>query len=703
MLVGRRFWLLFLLPWLLLAACNLLPPTADPGDVGATEPDRSIVQGPATEETRSVLVTTTPDPQILSGASSPYEYTEIVESGPIVLDPALARDAASRTVVRNVMETLVYPHPHEPDGYIPLLATGWNIADDGLTVSFSIRRGVQFSNGNALTPDDVAYSLQRLLLASPTGGPQQVLLSPLLGVRASEVITGHTRIVTGTIDSAALLGGDANDLTDIAEMFDQDVIIGDRDSLVERVPAAALEEVCARLQEVIVPDDAEDTVTIHLSEPWNPLLSALSQTWTSVIDREWAVARGAWDGDCQTWQQWYALTAEASALGTAILGTGPYVLDSWAPGVVYSLRANEQYWRGDSPMWHGGPSGAPSIKTIQVLASSDANERYRLLERGEALAAQLSRPGRLLAVGQTGEVCDWRSGDCRETENSAGPLRRIDNVPLWQRQALFFNFDTAGGDIASGEDGYIGSGELDGEGVPPDFFADAHVRRAFANCFDDRGYVTAGLDDDGFQSPGLLPAFMGGPGPQIDPFPFRLQLCSEELAQAWDGVLPDIGFYLQLPFLAGDPTQQATAVLLQTNLRAVNPAYRLEVRALPAPLLQQALRERRLPLVFATWEPALPGAYHWVAPPFSSDMMTYQRLPMHIQVAARSLLGRVRSAEDPAARSQTLADLHQFYAGAVPFIQLPQAATVGFQHRRLEAWLIQVADPLPYYYAYALR
>ena len=31
---------------------------------------------------------------------------------------------------------------------------------------------------------------------------------------------------------------------------------------------------------------------------------------------------------------------------------------------------------------------------------------------------------------------------------------------------------------------YIGSGQLDGNGVPPDFFSDLHIRKAFAYSFD---------------------------------------------------------------------------------------------------------------------------------------------------------------------------------------------------------------------------
>ena len=41
----------------------------------------------------------------------------------------------------------------------------------------------------------------------------------------------------------------------------------------------------------------------------------------------------------------------------------------------------------------------------------------------------------------------------------------------------------------SGGNPYIGSGELDGNGIPADFFSDVHVRKAFNYCFDYDAYI----------------------------------------------------------------------------------------------------------------------------------------------------------------------------------------------------------------------
>ena len=685
---GRLRWhlaFLALLP-LLLFACDLIPPTRLV-QVEVTRLVTPVAAQDSAELTRPAVVTATPesgsgpnatnvadlnppgvDLPASNGATESNIYTEIVDTGPLTLDPVLARDQASMTIVRNVMETLVYPHPYDPGGYAALLATGWRISNNGRTYTFSVRRGVRFSDGSMLTPADVAYSLQRFLLASPSGGPQHLLLEPVLGPDATDIVAG----------------------------IDDGAYVGDRAALLANAPASTLLTVCQQLQSAIVPNDGAGTLTIHLAQPWGPFLGLMSQTWTSVMDREWAVRRGAWDGSCETWQNWYALSNGESALATAILGTGPYILDYWAPGAEYMLVANDDYWRLDSAMWEGGPSGMPDLRAVRVQQISDANMRWELLERGEVATAMLSTAGVLLAERQAGASCDWQSRECQPTASPNAPLRRISNIPLWGRQALFFNFA-----IPTGENDFLGSGQLDGDGIPPEFFHDEHVRKAFAYCLDDGAFVDAGLDGSGILPQGLVPPFIRRITAEPSDYPFDLQRCGVELSLAWDGALPGAGFRLQLPFESGDLAQQAVAVLLQNSLRAVNPAYRVEIVGLPRPLYQQALNERRPPLALLQWTPALPDAYYWVAPAFSGEIAAYHRLPPELDAAAQSLLAQDRAGSDPGARDTIYNELSRFRYDAVPFILLPHAAATVYQQRWVDNWLFNAADPLPYYYAYS--
>lgn len=48
-------------------------------------------------------------------------------------------------------------------GVVPSLADGYEVSDDGLTYTFTLKDGVVFSNGSALTAEDVQYTFERLL------------------------------------------------------------------------------------------------------------------------------------------------------------------------------------------------------------------------------------------------------------------------------------------------------------------------------------------------------------------------------------------------------------------------------------------------------------------------------------------------------------------------------------------------------------
>ena len=47
----------------------------------------------------------------------------------------------------------------------PLLADSWTVSDDGLTYTFTLKPGVTFHSGKALTSEDVKYSIERIFAA----------------------------------------------------------------------------------------------------------------------------------------------------------------------------------------------------------------------------------------------------------------------------------------------------------------------------------------------------------------------------------------------------------------------------------------------------------------------------------------------------------------------------------------------------------
>lgn len=77
------------------------------------------------------------------------------------LDPHLTSAYASFQVLENVYDTLVQPGPDL--SMEPALAESWEISDDNLTWTFTLRDDVVFHNGRQFTADDVVYSYDRIM------------------------------------------------------------------------------------------------------------------------------------------------------------------------------------------------------------------------------------------------------------------------------------------------------------------------------------------------------------------------------------------------------------------------------------------------------------------------------------------------------------------------------------------------------------
>ncbi|MCO6406756.1 ABC transporter substrate-binding protein [Hoeflea alexandrii] len=75
------------------------------------------------------------------------------------LDPAIASDYADSILMFNVYDTLVLPAQGAP-GHVPHLAESWE--GDGTSYTFKLRDDVKFVSGNAMTAEDVVFSLDRM-------------------------------------------------------------------------------------------------------------------------------------------------------------------------------------------------------------------------------------------------------------------------------------------------------------------------------------------------------------------------------------------------------------------------------------------------------------------------------------------------------------------------------------------------------------
>jgi peptide/nickel transport system substrate-binding protein len=98
---------------------------------------------------------------------------------PTTLDPALAADAATGMLARQIFDTLLQYREASSDVEAGL-ATQWQVSRDGLAWSFRLREGVRFHDGAPLTAMDVAASLERLLFPGSPNAPSANQVVPRL-------------------------------------------------------------------------------------------------------------------------------------------------------------------------------------------------------------------------------------------------------------------------------------------------------------------------------------------------------------------------------------------------------------------------------------------------------------------------------------------------------------------------------------------
>ncbi|WP_291381244.1 ABC transporter substrate-binding protein [Demequina sp.] len=121
---------------------------------------------------------------------------------PDQLDPHITSAYFSFEVLENVYDTLV-----EPDDSLemqPALAESWDISDDQLTWTFTLRQGVTFHDGSPLTADDVAYSYNRIINDALTTSWRFAAVESVTAVDNSTV---EIKVSQPTPNLLALIGG----------------------------------------------------------------------------------------------------------------------------------------------------------------------------------------------------------------------------------------------------------------------------------------------------------------------------------------------------------------------------------------------------------------------------------------------------------------------------------------------------------------
>ena len=666
---------------MVLSACA--QPQAEPETIIQTVVVTELVEieGETVVETRivevEVEVTPIPEPEeteppmaaISPEFKNPDTFMIITGAGEQeTLDPAWTYETRGSGVQTNIYESMVFFNKDRTDEFIPILSTGWEVNETGDVWTFDVREGVTFHKGGTMEPHDVAYSMHRALLQDRIDGPHWMTLEAFFGQYAIQ-------------DMAMEIAG--------VESF-------------EEVPDAALVETCEMVKAAVVADDEAGTVTYNLysSTPW--FLSMLLQPFMgAVLDMEWMVENGDWDGSCDTWVDFNDPPAQDSILFNEANGTGPYMLDYWTPGEETVLVANEDYWRTE-PMWEGGPSGPASIKRVVLKDIPEWGTRLAMFEAGDADYIYVTGQYRPVLAEYMGLKCQG-DGSCEELGDEY--VRAYVDLATPNMTPGQFNWTIN----SEGGNPFVGSGALDGNGIPPDFFSDIHVRKAFNYCFDWDILINDIFNGEAKQPQGPIIYEMMGFREGEDPlYSYDMAKCEEEFKAAFDGAVWENGFYMQIAYNQGNDNRQALAEILKAGVEAVNPAFNVQVISMPWPVILNTRRQQKLPLYIGGWLEDFHDPHNWVQP-FLHSQGAYGRV-VNIAESNPELAAEFDAMINEAASLTTVEERRPIYEALQLKAQEEAVMIFGYQEtqryhyqRWIDGWYFNAALSSPQYaYIYAM-
>jgi peptide/nickel transport system substrate-binding protein len=278
----------------------------------------------------------------------------------------------------------------------------------------------------------------------------------------------------------------------------------------------------SRLTDVVVETRVVDDYTfeVEISEPaaWF-LTTVVYSSPAAVVSQEAVEANGG-----------VAAGETNQFMTTSMVGTGPYRFVSWDRGERLTFEKNEDYW-GDVPAldarWEVSPDNSVAVLGMQA-------GDYDLVEPIPQFVAELQN---------NENVCVDDSGFVLE------PLHLAFNLDI--DPTLLPDSDT----------------------IPPDFFHDIRVRKAFVLAFDYDAMINAGLEGFGALATYLPPGILGW----AEDAPRYEQDLAEAEQLFRDSGWWDEGFEVSVLVESNNPTFTPVGLILKDSLEAMNPEFRVNV------------------------------------------------------------------------------------------------------------------------------
>ena len=396
---------------------------------------------------------------------------------------------------------------------------------------------VYFCDGvSPLTPGDVEYSWERWMVQDRSGGPLWMFVFPVLG------------------EYYALSPA-------------EDPNFGDK------------------IDDAIGSNSTHAWVSLRTDFPETTFLQIIAQSWASIVNKDWCVNLGDFDGNWAAgWETIYDTwhDPDISFIEDQMMGTGPYMLDYWVHGTAYSIIKSDHYWGG----WPHYDSDTGTERLPGYISRVTLN----------LMVSWTTRRARFLAgdADYTYVPTQYRD-QCLNQVVGGEPVRCFyPVVPNIACGANFYTFDI------STASPYLGPGFDPGnpntiaeDRIPVDLFDDINVRRGFNAAFNSPLYIDSAFLGEAETPtdpvvPGLSYDNVEAMGPVYD-----MVKAENYLKLAWGGSDPNndgivepgdegalwtTGMTFEVLYNEGNVARQTAAQMMSDSVNSLNAKFHLTTR-----------------------------------------------------------------------------------------------------------------------------
>lgn len=375
-------------------------------------------------------------------------------------------------------------------------------------------------------------------------------------------------------------------------------------------------------------------------------ISKLAYGGQSILSKSYSVKLGEWDGEKSTWKEWVGKDLNGSKLSKKPNGTGPYRL--------IKMDANNLLFTAFDGYW----GKKPNIKNVIRQKVPELAARQQAILKGDA---------DIIEGG-------GRTIDTVQMKDKKG-ITWVDDLPSALTFGIFMNQNIKATNL-------IGSGKLDGKGIPADFFSDVNVRRAFSYAFDYDTYIKDVQKDKGKQLTMLLPESFPGYDSKVRKYSFDKKKATELFKQAWGGKLWEKGFNLTANYRSGRVSDQIAMEILKQNVEALNPKFKINIQAKQWSEMLASARIGEEAMALMGWLPDYADPDNFLYTFYASDGYYYPRTSFKDK-KVDGWLKQARETVNTSERGRLYSQLGNRIYDLAPFINMPAEKAYLFHNSRL--------------------